>query len=92
VNLNVFTTRHGSALVRLSAPCIKLATSGELYGRLADDMDLKCGDIVPDSAANPAKSPDLFEPLDRVTLGEEIASGQLGVCGGVEFVPGKSAR
>ncbi|WP_120634916.1 UxaA family hydrolase [Ruegeria sp. EL01] len=85
-NLIVFTTGRGSVSGYQPTPCIKLSTNSEMYARMADDMDLNCGDIVTDGVSIEAKGEELFEILIRVASGEKTKSEELGF-GGVEFVP-----
>ncbi|WP_170545926.1 UxaA family hydrolase [Ruegeria arenilitoris] len=85
-NLIVFTTGRGSVSGYQPTPCIKLATNSEMYARMADDMDLNCGDIVTDGISIEDKGDELFEILVRVASGEKTKSEELGF-GGVEFVP-----
>ncbi|EEE35795.1 D-galactarate dehydratase [Rhodobacteraceae bacterium KLH11] len=85
-NLIVFTTGRGSVSGYQPTPCIKLATNSEMYARMAEDMDLNCGDIVTDGVSIEAKGEALFEMLIRVASGEKTKSEELGF-GGVEFVP-----
>jgi altronate dehydratase len=67
-------------------PCIKMATNSEMYERMADDMDLNCGDIITGGASIEEKGNELFELLIRVASGEQTKSEELGF-GGAEFVP-----
>ncbi|NVK33502.1 MAG: altronate dehydratase [Rhodobacteraceae bacterium] len=85
-NLIVFTTGRGSVSGYKPTPCIKIATNSEMYGRMSEDMDINCGDIVTDGVSLEAKGAEIFEMLIRVASGEETKSEQLGF-GGVEFVP-----
>lgn len=85
-NLIVFTTGRGSVSGYQPTPCIKLATNSEMYARMADDMDLNCGDIVTEGVSIEAKGEELFEILIRIASGEKTKSEELGF-GGVEFVP-----
>ncbi len=85
-NLIVFTTGRGSVSGYKPVPCIKLATNSEMYERMADDMDLNCGDIVTHGVSIEEKGRELFELIIRVASGEETKSEALGF-GGVEFVP-----
>lgn len=85
-NLIVFTTGRGSVSGYQPTPCIKLATNSEMYARMADDMDLNCGDIVTCGVSIAEKGEELFEILIRVASGEKTRSEELGF-GGVEFVP-----
>ncbi len=85
-NLIVFTTGRGSVSGYQPTPCIKLATNSEMYARMADDMDLNCGDIVTEGISIEVKGEELFEMLIRVASGKKTKSEELGF-GGVEFVP-----
>ncbi len=85
-NLIVFTTGRGSVSGYQPTPCIKLATNSEMYARMAEDMDLNCGDIVTDGISIESKGEELFEILIRVASGKKTKSEELGF-GGVEFVP-----
>ncbi len=85
-NLIVFTTGRGSVSGYKPVPCVKLATNSEMYERMADDMDLNCGDIVTHGVSIEEKGKELFELIIRVASGEETKSEALGF-GGVEFVP-----
>ncbi|MES0813070.1 altronate dehydratase family protein [Roseibium sp. SCPC15] len=85
-NLIIFTTGRGSVSGYKPTPCIKLATNSEMYGRMSDDMDLNCGDIVTDGVSIEAKGEELLELIIRVASGEETKSEELGF-GGAEFVP-----
>ncbi|WP_420583725.1 UxaA family hydrolase [Ruegeria sp.] len=85
-NLIVFTTGRGSVSGYQPTPCVKLATNSEMYARMAEDMDLNCGDIVTDGVSIEAKGEELFEILIRIASGEKTKSEELGF-GGVEFVP-----
>ncbi|MEM9635768.1 MAG: altronate dehydratase family protein [Pseudomonadota bacterium] len=85
-NLIIFTTGRGSVSGYKPTPCIKLATNSEMYGRMSDDMDLNCGDIVTDGVSIEAKGEELLELMIRVASGEQTKSEELGF-GGAEFVP-----
>ncbi len=85
-NLIVFTTGRGSVSGYQPTPCIKLATNSEMYARMAEDMDLNCGDIITDGVSTEDKSEELFEILSRVASADKTNSEELGF-GGVEFVP-----
>lgn len=85
-NLVVFTTGRGSVSGYKPTPCIKLATNSEMYARMAEDMDLNCGDIVSEGVSVEAKGQELFELLIRIASGERTKSEELGF-GGAEFVP-----
>ncbi len=85
-NLIVFTTGRGSVSGYMPTPCIKIATNTEMYRRMADDMDVNCGDIVSDGASLQDKGHEIFEMFIRVASGAKTKSEALGF-GGVEFVP-----
>ncbi|MBU4531351.1 MAG: altronate dehydratase family protein [Hoeflea sp.] len=85
-NLVAFTTGRGSVSGYKPTPCIKLATNSEMYGRMSEDMDINCGDIVSEGVSLEAKGREIFELFLRVASGEETKSEQLGF-GGAEFVP-----
>ncbi|NRA99201.1 MAG: altronate dehydratase [Rhodobacteraceae bacterium] len=85
-NIVVFTTGRGSVSGYKPTPCIKLATNSEMYARMADDMDLNCGDIVTDGVSIAEKGEELFEMIISVASGAPTRSEELGF-GGAEFVP-----
>lgn len=85
-NLIAFTTGRGSVSGYKPTPCIKLATNSEMYGRMSEDMDINCGDIITDGVSLEAKGREIFELFLRVASGEETKSEELGF-GGAEFVP-----
>ncbi|TYB87902.1 UxaA family hydrolase [Oceaniovalibus sp. ACAM 378] len=85
-NLIVFTTGRGSVSGYMPTPGIKVATNSEMYRRMADDMDVNCGDIINEGASLEDKGREMFELFIRVASGEQTKSEQLGF-GGVEFVP-----
>lgn len=84
--LVVFTTGRGSVSGYKPTPCIKLATTSEMYARMIGDMDLDCGDIIDRGISLADKGAELFEMLIRVASGERTKSEELGF-GGAEFVP-----
>ncbi|MEM7302860.1 MAG: altronate dehydratase family protein [Pseudomonadota bacterium] len=85
-NIIVFTTGRGSVSGYKPTPCIKLATNSEMYARMADDMDINCGDIVSEGVSIEEKGEEIFEMIIRVASGEQTCSEELGF-GGAEFVP-----
>ena len=85
-NLIVFTTGRGSVSGFKPTPCIKLATNSEMYGRMAEDMDINCGDIVTEGVSIEDKGREIFEEFLRVASGAQTKSEALGF-GGAEFVP-----
>ncbi|MEM0949426.1 MAG: altronate dehydratase family protein [Pseudomonadota bacterium] len=85
-NLVAFTTGRGSVSGYKPSPCMKLATNSEMYDRMANDMDVNCGDIVSAGVSVEEKGQEIFEHLIRIASGERTKSEELGF-GGAEFVP-----
>ncbi|MEP5633308.1 MAG: altronate dehydratase family protein [Tateyamaria sp.] len=85
-NLIVFTTGRGSVSGYMPTPSIKVATNSEMYARMADDMDVNCGDIITDGVSLADKGAEMFEMFIAVASGAQTKSEELGF-GGVEFVP-----
>jgi altronate dehydratase len=85
-NLVAFTTGRGSVSGYKPTPCVKLATHSEMYDRMAEDMDINCGDIITDGVSVEDKGREIFELFLRVASGEKTKSEEMGF-GGVEFVP-----
>ena len=83
--LIVFTTGRGSVSGYKPSPCIKLATNNEMYHRMAEDMDINCGDII-DGTSIESKGAEILEKIIAVASGEKTLSEDLGF-GGAEFVP-----
>ena len=81
----VFTTGRGSVSGYKPSPCIKLATNNEMYQRMAEDMDINCGDII-DGVSIEAKGAEILEKIIAVASGQRTLSEDLGF-GGAEFVP-----
>jgi altronate dehydratase len=82
----VFTTGRGSVSGYKPSPCIKLATNSEMYARMAEDMDINCGDILTNGISIAAKGTEILEEIINVASGKRSLSEQLGF-GGAEFVP-----
>jgi altronate dehydratase len=83
--LIVFTTGRGSVSGYKPSPCIKLATNTEMYTRMAEDMDINCGDII-DGVPIATKGAEILEKIISVASGARTLSEDLGF-GGAEFVP-----
>ncbi len=82
----VFTTGRGSVSGYKPSPCIKLATNDDMYHRMAEDMDINCGDILTQNISIGAKGTEILDKIISVASGEQTFSEQLGF-GGAEFVP-----
>ncbi|SAL87317.1 altronate dehydratase [Caballeronia choica] len=85
-NLVVFTTGRGSCFGAKPAPSIKVATNTSMYKRMADDMDINCGEIMDGTATVEQKGEEIFKMIIEVASGKESKSEALGV-GNEEFVP-----
>ncbi|WP_375569374.1 altronate dehydratase family protein [Ahrensia marina] len=85
-NLVAFTTGRGSVSGYMPTPCIKLATNTPMYERMANDMDINCGDVLSDGVTAKEKGEAIFSQLVAVASGEQTKSEKQGF-GGAEFVP-----
>jgi len=84
-NVVCFTTGRGSAYGCKPAPSIKLATNTAMYGRMRDDMDINCGDVI-DGVSVADKGREIFDAILKVASGDKTKSEMLGY-GDNEFVP-----
>jgi altronate hydrolase len=84
-NLVAFTTGRGSAFGYKPAPSLKLATNPELFARMADDMDIGCGDML-EGASPERKGAEILDRLLAVASGARTKSEALGY-GDNEFTP-----
>ena len=84
-NVVCFTTGRGSAFGYKPAPSIKLATNSSIYRRMADDMDINCGDIL-NGVSVQDKGAEIFEEILAVASGKRSKSEELGY-GDNEFIP-----
>ncbi len=85
-NLIAFTTGRGSVSGYVPTPCIKLATNTPMYERMADDMDINCGDVLDAGVSLEDKGHAILDELVAVASGKRTKSEQQGF-GGAEFVP-----
>jgi altronate hydrolase len=85
-NLVCFTTGRGSVFGCRPAPSLKLASTTELYRRMADDMDFDCGAVLDGRASVTELGEALFEEIRAVASGRPTKSEELGF-GDEEFVP-----
>lgn len=85
-NVVCFTTGRGSAFGCAPVPSLKIATSSELYTRMADDMDIDAGGIAAGSATIEQVGEEIFERVLAVASGEPTKSEELDY-GEEEFVP-----
>ncbi|MBV1704474.1 MAG: altronate dehydratase [Hyphomicrobiales bacterium] len=84
-NVLAFTTGRGSAYGCKPTPSIKLATNHDVARRMAEDMDIDCGDVL-DGVSIEAKGAEIFAKVLAVASGEKSKSEALGY-GDAEFVP-----
>ena len=84
-NLVTFTTGRGSAFGSKPAPCLKVATNSEMYGRMIDDMDVNAGTML-EGATLEETGRAIYETWLRVASGECTKSERQGL-GDYEFVP-----
>ncbi|HET9102631.1 MAG TPA: altronate dehydratase family protein [Solirubrobacteraceae bacterium] len=85
-NLVCFTTGRGSVFGAKPAPSLKLATTAELYRRMADDMDLDCGPVLDGSASVQELGAALLQQIAAVASGRPTKSEELDL-GDEEFTP-----
>ena len=85
-NVILFTTGRGSMFGAKPVPSIKLATNSPMFHKLAEDMDLNCGEILDGSATLQEVAQRIFDCTLRVASGEKSKSELLGL-GDHEFVP-----
>lgn len=85
-NLVCFTTGRGSAFGFKPAPSIKLATNTPMYERLAEDMDLNCGEVLDRGVPVAQMGERIFRLFLEVASGKPSKSEALGL-GDNEFVP-----
>ena len=84
--LVAFTTGRGSVSGFKPAPGLKLATNDEMHARMAEDMDVNCGDVISQGVPLEAKGAEIFEAFLAAASGAPTKSEALGF-GGAEFVP-----
>ncbi|HEY1715440.1 MAG TPA: altronate dehydratase family protein [Solirubrobacteraceae bacterium] len=85
-NLVCFTTGRGSVFGCKPAPSLKLATTTQLYERMADDMDFNAGTVL-DGAATVSELGDvLLNEILAVASGRRTKSEEFGF-GDEEFAP-----
>jgi altronate hydrolase len=85
-NLVCFTTGRGSVFGCKPAPSLKLATTTQLYERMADDMDVNCGVVLDGDMSVSELGDVLFDELLAVASGRQTKSEALGF-GDEEFRP-----
>ncbi len=85
-NVVCFTTGRGSVFGSKPAPCIKLATNSDTYGRMSEDMDVNCGAILDGASSVEDCGREIFDLVVAVASGQRSKSEDLGF-GDEEFTP-----
>jgi altronate hydrolase len=85
-NVVCFTTGRGSVFGSKPAPCLKLATNSDTYGRMSEDMDVNCGAIIDGTTSVEACGQEIFDLVLAVASGQPSKSEDLGF-GDEEFTP-----
>jgi galactarate dehydratase len=85
-NLICFTTGSGSPFGCKPAPCLKLASTSQLYHGQDEDMDFNCGTVLDGDETLAQCGERIFARLLAVASGERTKSEALGY-GDHEFVP-----
>ncbi|NKB53094.1 MAG: altronate dehydratase [Rhizobiaceae bacterium] len=85
-NVVTFTTGRGSAFGSKPAPCSKIATNSQMYGRMIEDMDYNAGAILTEGKTVEQAGREIYEMWLRVASGEKTKSELQGL-GDYEFVP-----
>ncbi|HYP06361.1 MAG TPA: altronate dehydratase, partial [Bryobacteraceae bacterium] len=83
-NVIAFTTGRGSAIGFPTIPVVKIATNGNMYRRMRDNMDINAGRIADGEATIQQVGREIFDMVLRVASGERTCSERLGH---KEFVP-----
>jgi altronate hydrolase len=83
-NLIAFTTGRGSAIGFPSIPVIKIATNGNTFRRMRDNMDINAGVIAEGEKSIQQVGREIFDMVLRVASGERTCAERLGH---KEFVP-----
>lgn len=81
-----FTTGRGSVFGYKPSPSIKLATNTPMYERMADDMDVNCGEILSHGVSVEEMGERIFQLMLDVASGKPSKSEELGF-GDNEFTP-----
>ncbi len=85
-NLVCFTTGRGTVCGFKPVPTLKIATNSPMYRRMAEDMDIDCGQILEGGRTLPEMGEEIFRAILRTASGEPTKSEVLDF-GGNEFAP-----
>jgi altronate hydrolase len=81
-----FTTGRGSVFGGKPAPSLKLCSNPETYRRMAEDMDVNCGEILDGNITVQQAGQRIFDLVLATASGRRTASEELGF-GDEEFTP-----
>jgi altronate hydrolase len=85
-NMICFTTGRGSCFGCKPAPSLKLATNTPMYNRMAEDMDINCGEILDGAVSVEEMGERIFKLILATASGQRSKSEELGY-GEDEFAP-----
>jgi altronate hydrolase len=85
-NMICFTTGRGSCFGCKPAPSLKLATNSPMYHRMADDMDINCGEIMDGASTVEEMGERIFQLILDTASGKRSKSEIMGY-GEDEFAP-----
>ena len=85
-NMICFTTGRGSCFGCKPAPSLKLATNTPMYNRMAEDMDINCGEVLDGAASVEEMGERIFKLILETASGQRSKSELLGY-GEDEFAP-----
>ncbi len=86
VHIIAFTTGRGTVLGSIPAPTMKLASNSSLYGRMRDDMDVDCGQVLDAGLSIEEMGARIFDLILETASGKKTAS-ELACQGQWEFHP-----
>src|SRR5262249_42769820 len=72
-NVVCFTTGRGSVFGCKPVPSLKLATNSEMYGRMRDDMDINCGEVLDGTATVEEVGRFIYDAMLDVASGQRTA-------------------
>ncbi len=86
VHVIAFTTGRGTVLGSIPSPTLKLASNGELYRRMRDDMDIDCGQVLDSGLSIGEMGQRIFDLVLETASGKKTKS-ELADQGQWEFHP-----
>ncbi len=85
-NVICFTTGRGSCFGCKPAPSLKLATNTPMYQRMAEDMDINCGELLDGTCSMQEMGGRIFRLILATASGQKSKSEEFGY-GEDEFAP-----